>query len=164
MGHLKVPANIMKDKSGSAVMLLGLLFIFGLFLFTLITLDYMVLKTNMEKSKDAVTAACLAGLGEINQEALSYNIIELEHASAEATFLTYLEDNIEDISNSPPVVEEFIIYNESDLPAVCPGGKTLNYPAIHTVIQITLDRPILSGILGSGYIFRIHYDGISSLE
>lgn len=162
MDHLKAPVNIMKDKRGSAVMLLGLLFIFGFFLFSLIVLDYMVMKTNMEKAKDAVTAACLAALGELNQEALGYNIIEIDPAAAEATFLTYLESNLQGLSSI--VVEEFQVYNQDELPAVCPSGNTLTEPSIHVVVPITLDRPALRGLLGATYNFTIHVDCDNTLE
>lgn len=162
MDHLKVPVNIMKDKRGSAVMLLGLLFIFGFFLFSLIVLDYIVMKTNMEKSKDAVTAACLAGLGELNQEALSYNIIEIDLVAAEATFRSYLEDNLQGISST--VVEEFQVYNRDDLPVICTNGNTLTNSSIHTVVPITLNRTVLRGLLGDNYSFRIHVDCDNTLE
>ena len=62
MARLKARVNIMKDKKGSAIMLLGLLFIFSFFLLSLIVLDFMILKTNMDKSKDAVTAPDLTEL------------------------------------------------------------------------------------------------------
>jgi len=162
VGHSGVHQNIMKDKRGSAVMLLGTLFIFSFFFLSLFVLDFMVLKSKMEKAQDAITAACLAALSELNQEALSYNIIEMDSSAAEAAFLLYLEANLLDVSSAE--VEEFQVYNQADLPAVCPSGQQLSEPAIHTIVPITLDRPALRSLLGATYTFRIHVDCDNTLE
>jgi len=151
----------MKDKRGSAVLLLGLLFISGFFIFTVFLLEFLVLQAEMEKAQDAVTAACLAALGEINQEALSYNIVEIDPAAAEATFLAYLEDNLQVPGAS---VEEFAVYNQADLPAVCSSGNTLNETSIHAVVPITLNRPVFKGLFGSVYKFTIHVDCNNTLR
>lgn len=151
----------MKDKRGSAVLLLGILFIFGFFIFSTFIMEFMVLKIEMEKAQDAVTAACLAALGEINQEALGYNIIEIDPDAAEATFLAYLEDNLQ---VPGATVEEFAVYNQADLPAVCPSGNTLSEASIHAVVPITLNRPVLKGLFGSFYNFTIHVDCDNTLE
>ena len=154
----------MRDKRGSAIMLLGFLFILSFFLFSIIVLDYMILKTNIEESKDAIDAACLAGLERINQEALSYNIIEYDKAAVEATFLSYLHDNITEITSIPPEIEELEVYNREDLPVVCPSGYAFNEPAIHIVIRVNLTRPALSGLLGENYNYRLHLDFGGVLE
>ncbi len=145
-------------------MLLGLLFIFSFFLLSMMVLDYMVLKTNMEKAKDAVMASCLAASGEIDQEALSYNVLEIDENEAEATFISYLHDNIQRICVDLPVIEEFEVYNQDDLPAVCSCGNSLESPAIHTIVRMTLKRPVLGGLLGDNYPFRIHIDSDVVLE
>ena len=164
MARLNQRANILRDKSGSAVLLLGLLWIFCLFIFSMFILDFMVLKTNMEKSKDAVTAACLAAVGEINREALGYNIIEIDEIAAEATFIEYLNINLEGIVLEPPIVEEFVVYNTEDLPATCPAGKIMDEPSIHTLVQLSVSRPALVGLFGGNYTFKIHFDCDNTLE
>ena len=118
----------------------------------------------MDKSKDAVTAACLAGIGEINQEALGYNVLEIDADNAEAAFAAYLQNNIQGIISTLPVIEDFVVYNRGDLPVVCANGNTLNDPSIHTVVKITLKRPVLSGLLGDNYTFKIHLDCNNVLE
>ena len=161
MDHSVAHLNIMNDKRGSAVLLLGTLFIFSFFILSMFVMDYMVLKAQMQKSQDAVTAACLAASGQINQEALSYNVIEIDSAAAEATFLTYLDDNLQ---VTGAMVEEFVVYNQSDLPAVCSSGNTLTKPSVHVIVPITLARPALRGLLGATYNFTIHIDCNNTLE
>ena len=65
----KAQANIMKDERGAVPILLGFLFFSCFFGFGLVVLDFMILKANMERCNDAVTAAGLAALGELNEEA-----------------------------------------------------------------------------------------------
>ena len=154
----------MKDKRGSAIMLLGFLFILSFFLFSLIILDHMILKTNMERAKDAIDGALLAGLEKVNQEALSYNVIEFDKAAVQATFTSYLQDNIAGICTAPPVIEEFAVYNREDLPTICSRGFTVNEPSVHLVMRVILNRPVLGGLLGENYSFRVHLDFGNSLE
>lgn len=123
-----------------------------------------MLKTNMERAKDAIDAALLAGLEKVNQEALSYNVIEFDKAAIQAAFISYLQDNMEGISAAPPVIEEFAVYNPEDLPATCSRGFTVNEPSVHLVMRVVLNRPVLGGLLGENYSFRVHLDFGNSLE
>jgi len=145
-------------------MLLGFLFILSFFLFSLIILDHMMLKTNMEKAKDAIDAALLAGLERVNQEALSYNVIEFDKAAVQATFTSYLQDNMAGIAAAPPVIEEFAVYNPEDLPATCSRGCMVNEPSVHLVMRVVLNRPVLGGLFGEKYRFRVHLDFGNALE
>lgn len=156
MVHSKAPVNIIIDERGSAGGLLAIFIVSVVFIFGLFLMDFALLRTNIGKARNAVTAAGLAALAEINEEALAYNTVEIEAIAAETTFLIYLLENLDGLTDEG--IEEFIVYNPSDLPAVCPRGVPINETSIHVVIPVTVDRPILKSIFGDTFSFKIHLD------
>lgn len=158
MGRLSQSANIMKDRRGSAVLLLGLLFFFIIFIFGMYLMEYRILLAQKDKINDALVGAELAALGTVDREKLGYWIFELPENEARTVFEAYFFENLQDVCVGLPVVNEFIVFNHDDVPSVCPSGNIIEEPAVHAVITVTVKRPVLRGLLGDTVEFTLHKD------
>lgn len=158
------PANIISDKQGSAVILLGLLFFFVCFLFGSAVMEYRMLLIFRDKINDALVGAELAAVGTLDKEKMGYGVLELDPASAREVFDAYLLENLGELPASPPVVEEFVVYNPGDYPSVCPYGAIIQETAVHAVIRVEVARPLFRGLLGETVSFTVHKDSDDILD
>lgn len=139
-------------------MLLGLLFFFIVFFAGLAAVEFRILLTMRDKINDALTGAELAALGTADRDKLGYGIVELPLNEAGAAFESYLAANLQGVAVEPPVIEEFIVFNPGDYPALCPRGSLIEETAVHAVISVTVERPLFKGLFGERAVFTIHKD------
>jgi hypothetical protein len=142
-------------------MLAGLLFGIVTFLLGLYILEYRALLIMYDKIDDAVIGAELAALGTADKERLGYGEVVLPEPSARNVFDVYLAANLEGVAAGPISVDEFIIYNPGDYPALCPKGDEITETAIHAVVTVPVKRLAFKGLLGETVDITVHRDSDS---
>jgi Flp pilus assembly protein TadG len=158
----------MKDKRGSGTLIFGLLFLIPFMIFTLFLVESRLLYLEKNIVDDAVVAAGLAALSEVNPIDAAYGDYSLNPSEARRIFDEYLKDNLKldnsfnplpgSVAISPVRVEDFRVYNPDDLPAECPSGTVLKNTSIHAVVSLKVRRPALRGLFGDEVDIVVHRD------
>ena len=152
-------AKNMRDDKGVATLIFGLLFLIPFMIFAMFLVESRLLYIQRSMVDDAVVAAGLAALTEVNPIDAAYGEYSLDPTEARETFDKYLKSNLKldnsfyplpgSIAISPVRVEDFRVYNPVDLPTECPSGTALKYTTIHAVVSLKVERPALKGLFGN---------------
>ena len=158
----------MRDKRGSATLIIGLLFLIPFMTFGFWTIESRLLNTQYNMADDAIVAAGLGALKSANPLDLAYGEYKLDPDMARDTFNDLLKKNMKldnsfnplpgSIAISPVKIEEFIIYNPGDYPTECPRGTVIQDTSIHVVVKFKVKRPVLRGMFGKTVDMTVHRD------
>lgn len=168
MDLLHLLAKSMKDKKGSGVILLTLLFLIPLFVFSIFLIESRYLYNIKNVADDAVVSSALAALKSADSVDAAYGEYVLDKDAAKDTFYEYLkknmklDDNMNPMSGSvaagPVHVDEFIVYNPGDYPTYCPRETLIRNTSIHVIISFKARRPGLTGLFGRYVDIVVHRD------
>jgi len=158
----------MRDDKGVATLIFGLLFLIPFMIFAMFLVESRLLYIQRSMVDDAVVAAGLAALTEVNPIDAAYGEYSLDPTEARETFDKYLKSNLKldnsfyplpgSIAISPVRVEDFRVYNPVDLPTECPSGTALKYTTIHAIVSLKVKRPALVGLFGNEVDIVVHRD------
>ncbi|WP_227766317.1 hypothetical protein [Zhaonella formicivorans] len=163
-------ARNMSSNRGSATLILGLLFFFICFSFSLFVVESKFLRLKKDLADDAVVAAGLAALKSALSENIAYGEYELDRQLAEETFIRHLANNLKldgNLNGLPGsivagqlVIESLVVYNPEDIAPglTCPSGTPVTETTIHVDLNFRVRRPVLTGLFGEYITVRIHRD------
>jgi len=101
-----------------------------------------------------LTYSALAAYRDVNEEALSVGELRLNIVEAENTFKEFLRSNLKldenlnpiegSIASGQVIINDFVVYNPENLPAVDPLGNYLDDVSIYCKITVPL-TPFFAG-------------------
>ncbi|WP_374713244.1 TadE/TadG family type IV pilus assembly protein [Symbiobacterium terraclitae] len=149
--------RFLRDSRGNATSIMGAVAILtAISAFALVfDLGYLVLK--QRTIKRALDYANLATFREIDRDLLQEGVIHINELPAQDTFLEFLRHNLRLDYNLDPlpgsvatgtvVVDDFIIYNSTDLPALDPRGRPVTEVSVYSRITVPV-QPVFTGLFG----------------
>ena len=148
------------DDRGVATIALFLLFLPIIVTGFLYMVEYQMIISQYNKLEGSVTMSALSALSAVDPIEFAYGSPDMNPVEARAIFDRLFPENAK--SNSPlfvlpPEVEEFKVYNHSELPADCSKGVHLLYPSIHVVVKAEMKRPVFKRF-GPTIVMRVHKD------
>lgn len=151
--------KIIKDERGSgAIAIQSIVTIIFITLLSFVLMNFYYMSTVKAFVKNQQDLANRAVYAAIDETQLAYRIIYIDETKGREIFDYYLRKNLDlDSLNIPGrdlglvgsvVVKNFEIYNEAELPAITPSGRTVNFISVYSEIEIEM-KPLLFGLFGS---------------
>jgi len=143
------------DKRGTASSIVGVATIVLALSLCALLVDVGFLYLRRDDIKRGLDASNMAVFREIDQERLADGVLWIDPIAGADTFRLFLERNLRldpsldplpgSPASGPVVIEEFHIYNPSDLPAVDPLGHPVSEVSVYSQIRVPV-RPLFIGL------------------
>ena len=132
----------MGNKNGDSALILVSVLLFTIIIpISTYAMNSTILLTQYDKIKQAIKVSAMGALYNVSQDTILYDTGKQAVADA---FTTLFKKNlqIDDSGYSkiltttqPITIQELVVYDAGDVPATCPQGTVISFPAIHVVVS-----------------------------
>ncbi|ADQ06140.1 conserved hypothetical protein [Caldicellulosiruptor hydrothermalis 108] len=132
----------MGNKNGDSALILVSVLLFTIIIpISTYAMNSTILLTQYDKIKQAIKVSAMGALYNVSQDTILYDTGKQTVADA---FTTLFKKNlqIDDSGYSkiltttqPITIQELVVYDAGDVPATCPQGTVISFPAIHVVVS-----------------------------
>lgn len=140
--------KFIKDEKAGAISIAGLYLAIAAAMLIFVFIDLYYLSNVYRYIKNQQDLANRAVYATLDLNQLAERKLYIDETAGKLKFEEYIRKNLQVKSNFYEIIEgdiiikEFEIYNESELPAVTPEGKSINNITVHSKIEVNV-KPIM---------------------